>query len=97
MKNLHFILDYINKNPGSTHTTIRKALCEHVGIPWMRSYANANNGDPRPTAHYTWYFSESCSYGQKKGIDYGYYTKENGEYHLTEKGKNRLALYESKV
>jgi hypothetical protein len=94
MKNLHFILNYINENPKSTFGVIQKALLLHRGLPWMRSYPNSSNKELRPSAHYTWYFSSNGSWGKKKGFDYGYYTKESGRYVLTEKGVARLKRYE---
>jgi hypothetical protein len=94
MKNLHFILDYIQYNPDSTHTTIRRALLENTGLAWMRSYPTSTGKKLRPNAHYTWYFSSCGGWGKKKGFDYGYYTKENGKYALTEKGIARLKRYE---
>ena len=88
-KNRHFVLSYINQNPGCKVIEVRKALATRNG--------KLNNH----VLPYTWYFSSNVpswgtrGYGPKKGYDYGYWvnlSKGSGSscLQLTQAGLQKL-------
>jgi hypothetical protein len=86
-KNLQFILEFINTNPGCTAIAVRRALATRNG---------KQNYEHLP---YTWYFSSRPTRwgnrGPKKGYDYGYWVNLNesrgpANLQLTQAGLQKL-------
>ena len=68
--NLRFIADYLFRNPGSTMTEVRRALCEFRDKTYTRG-------------QYAQYFAKAYIYGNRKSYVDTYWYKREGGWYLT--------------
>jgi hypothetical protein len=83
LNNVQFLARLIDSNPGITSTAARRALCAWKGKEFK-------------PGQYTWYFTTAegsrCwgAPGFSAGVDYGYWEKRDGGWHITPKGRTKL-------
>ena len=75
MSNIQFLANFLSANPGSGSVAARKALCAWKGKEYREG-------------QYSWYFSNYYSGCAKV---YGYWEKSGKGWHLTEKGRSKIA------
>jgi hypothetical protein len=68
--NLRFIADYLLRNPGSTMTEVRRALCKFRTTGYHRGM-------------YTAYFAKTYILGNQKSYVDAYWYKQEGGWYLT--------------